>query len=178
MLTPQLICLLGAECTGKTTLARGLAQHFNGLWVPEYLRTFCEEQGRPPKVDEQGLVMHHQFEQEELTLAQARQAGCTYVFCDTTPLLTAIYSDFYFADSALHGSAQAMQSRYALTLLLSPDLPWTPDGVQRDGPKVRAAVHARLLHELQIRHYPHIEVSGAGATRLHAAVLAVETLSG
>ena len=102
MFTPQLVGLLGAECTGKTALARALALHFGGLWVPEYLRLFCRQHGRPPHVDEQALVMRRQFEQEEFTLVQARQLGCDYVFCDTTPLQTAIYSEFYFADTAMY----------------------------------------------------------------------------
>ena len=39
---PRLICLIGAECTGKTTLAQALAQQMAGLWVPEYLRQFTQ----------------------------------------------------------------------------------------------------------------------------------------
>ena len=47
-MTPQLICLLGAECTGKTTLTQALAAHYGALWVPEYLRVFCDQHGRTP----------------------------------------------------------------------------------------------------------------------------------
>jgi nicotinamide riboside kinase len=173
----QRICLMGAECTGKTTLARALAQHFSGLWVPEYLRAFCDAQGRTPSLAEQRQIMCTQFEQEELVLAQATQAGCSYVFCDTTPLLTAIYSDFYFADTSLFESAHALHDRYALSLVLQPDLPWQPDGLQRDGEATRQAIHTRVLHELQARRYPHVEVSGVAADRLQAAILAVEILS-
>lgn len=176
-LEPLLVSLLGAECTGKTTLARALGQHFSGLWVPEYLRYFCDQHGRPPRADEQALVMREQFRQEEQVLAQARQAGCSYVMCDTAPLLTAIYSDFYFADSSLYDSAHAVHGRYALTLVLTPDVAWVPDGVQRDGSQVRAKVHAMVQHQLRSRHYPCIEVSGTGDERLQAAILAVETLT-
>lgn len=168
---------MGAECTGKTTLARALAQHFSGLWVPEYLRWFCDQQGRPPSVDEQALVMRAQFEQEAQVVAQARQVGCSYVFCDTAPLLTAIYSDFYFADSCLYASAHALHGLYALTLVLAPDVAWVPDGMQRDGGEARAKVHTMLQHQLQSMRYPCIKVSGMGENRLQAAILAVETLT-
>jgi nicotinamide riboside kinase len=174
---PLLVCLIGAECTGKTTLARALAQHFSGFSVPEYLRSFCDQQGRPPNADEQALVMRAQFEQEAQIVVQARQAGCGYVFCDTAPLLTAIYSDFYFADTSLYEAAHALYGRYALTLVLTPDVVWVPDGLQRDGNPARVAVQTMVQHVLQSRRYPYVEVSGAGDRRLQSAILAVETLS-
>lgn len=174
---PQRICLIGAECTGKSTLAQALAAHFDSLWVPEYLRTFCDVKGRTPCPDEQRLVMGAQFEQEEQAVAQAAHAGKAYVFCDTTPLLTAIYSDFYFADTSLLDGAHALYGRYALSLVLQPDLPWQPDGLQRDSAAVRRAIHGRIVLELQARRHPHIEVSGVAADRLQAAILAVETLT-
>ena len=36
------IVLFGPESTGKTTLAKQLAAHFNTEWVPEYMRTYLE----------------------------------------------------------------------------------------------------------------------------------------
>src|ERR1035437_2749974 len=45
MKAARLICIIGAECTGKTTLARALAEHFDCPWVPEYLRDFCDAHG-------------------------------------------------------------------------------------------------------------------------------------
>jgi HTH-type transcriptional regulator, transcriptional repressor of NAD biosynthesis genes len=36
------ICVLGAESTGTTTLARDLAGHYGCPWVPEYGRAYCE----------------------------------------------------------------------------------------------------------------------------------------
>jgi nicotinamide riboside kinase len=176
MPSPQRICLIGAECTGKSTLAQALAAHFGGLWVPEHLRRFCDLNGRTPRVDEQAAIMRAQFEQEEQVAAQALQTGAAYVFCDSAPLLTAIYSDYHFADSSLFDCAHTLHVRYALTLLLQPDLPWQPDGLQRDGEVVRAAVHARVQHALQVLRAPHIEIEGMGDARLQAAILAVETL--
>jgi nicotinamide riboside kinase len=177
MPSPQRICLIGAECTGKSTMAQALAAHFCGLWVPEHLRAFCELNGRTPRADEQAAIMRAQFEQEEQVAELALQTGCGYVFCDSAPLLTAIYSDFYFSDHSLFDCAHALHGRYALTLVLQPDLPWLPDGVQREGEAVRAAVHSRVQHALQAMHVPHIEVEGRDDARLQAAILAVETLT-
>ena len=172
------ICLIGAECTGKTTLAQALAAHFGGLWVPEHLRSFCDLRGRTPRADEQAALMRAQFEQEERVAALALEKGAAYVFCDSAPLLTAIYSDFYFGDRSLFDCAYALHARYALTLVLQPDLPWQPDGLQRDGETVRSEVHALVQHALQAKHVPHIDVAGQDDARLQAAILAVETLTG
>jgi nicotinamide riboside kinase len=177
MPSPQRICLIGAECTGKSTMAQALAAHFGGLWVPEHLRAFCDLQGRTPRADEQAAIMRAQFEQEERVAELASQTGCGYVFCDSAPLLIAIYSDFYFSDRSLFDCAHALHGCYALTLVLQPDLPWLPDGVQREGEAVRAAVHSRVQHALQAMHVPHIEVEGRDDARLQAAILAVETLT-
>jgi nicotinamide riboside kinase len=177
MKQPIRVCLIGAECTGKSTLAQALAAHFGGLWVPEYLRAFCDRQGRTPTMEEQSGIMRAQFEQEEQVVAQALQAGHPYVFCDSAPLLTAIYSDHYFSDHSLFDCAHALHTRYALTLVLCPDIPWQPDGLQRESDTVRAVVHARIAHQLQAMHVPHIEVTGQHVARLRAAILAVETLT-
>ena len=52
------IALLGAESTGKTTLARELGTALAGRGervavVAEYLREFCEREGRTPRREEQ-----------------------------------------------------------------------------------------------------------------------------
>ena len=174
MAKPQLICLIGAECTGKSTLAQALADHFSGLWVPELLRAFCALHGRTPLASEQALIMRAQFEQEEQMAAWAEQTNRPYVFCDSAPLLTAIYSDFYFADKSLFEQAQAWHMRYALTLFLQPDLPWEPDGLLRDGACVRGAIHVRVRQALEAMRCPYIEVSGVGDSRLQAAILALK----
>jgi nicotinamide riboside kinase len=40
------VAILGAESTGKSTLAEALAMYYDTVWVPEYLREFVEVQGR------------------------------------------------------------------------------------------------------------------------------------
>jgi nicotinamide riboside kinase len=123
---------LGAECTGKTTLAQALATQMSGLWVPEYLRMFCDQHGRTPRQNEQAHILDMQVRQEEEALAIAEQQRRAYLFCDTAPLLTAIYSDAVLGDHTLYPQARALHARYALTLHLAPDIPWVADGLQRD----------------------------------------------
>ena len=39
---PVRIAVIGAECTGKSSLCEALAERLPGLWVPEALREFCD----------------------------------------------------------------------------------------------------------------------------------------
>ena len=176
MTSPKLICIFGAESTGKTTLARTLAEHFDCPWVPEYLRAFCDARGRTPTQYEQSLILETQLIDERSAQASAKLSNSAYVFCDTAPLLTAIYSDFVFADTSLYARAQALHSRYALTLLLEPDIAWIADGMQRDGAHVRAPITEAILRELVAINAPFVRIGGHGEDRVQAARKAVRAI--
>lgn len=172
----QLICLIGAECTGKTTLAQALARELGGPWVPEYLRTFCDTRGRTPTEQEQAHIMQTQYHQEEAALQRANALGQHWVFCDTAPLLTAVYSDFIFGDKSLLVSARMLHARYALTLLLESDIAWVADGMQREGDHVRAPIQAMLEAELARVGRPVARVTGTGDVRLANALREIAAL--
>ena len=180
MSPPGAVCIaiVGAESTGKTALAQALAQrlaHDTGLactWVPEQLRAWCDAAGRTP----------HQHEQRGIALAQQQhmaQACATHalVVCDTTALMTAVYSEQVFGDRSLHGWAAGQHAASIhLTLLTALDLPWVADGLQRDGPQVQVPVDNLLRGLMQQHHLPWALVGGAGPARLEAAVDAVAPL--
>jgi nicotinamide riboside kinase len=172
------IALLGAESTGKTTLAAALAQCIGaetGLrcaWVPEWLRDWCEREGRTPRIDEQRGIAREQH-------ARIRQAAAAHdvVVCDTSALLTAVYSRRVFGDATLDDEALALHRRdVALTLLTALDLPWVADGLQRDGAHVREPVDALLRAHLHAQRLPWALVSGQGRARVEAALDAVAPL--
>ena len=41
------IAITGPESTGKSTLARQLAEHYQTTWVPEFARVYLDQLGRP-----------------------------------------------------------------------------------------------------------------------------------
>ena len=174
MNTPKLICIIGAESTGKTTLVQALATHFDCPWVTEHLREFCESRGRTPTQHEQSLILETQVSNEVAAQFTANQRNRRYVFCDTAPLLTAIYSDFVFNDNSLYARARALHSRYALTLLLQPDIAWVADGLQRDGAHVREPITALIERELVAINAPVVRISGQGDARVQAATHAIQ----
>lgn len=171
------ICLLGAECTGKTTLATALAQELNAVLVPEYLRAFVHRHGRAPTALEQADIMRSQVHWEDDALRKAAVEGRAGIVCDTAPLMTAVYSAHYFGDVSLLAGALAHHARYTHTLLLEPDLPWQSDGKQRDGPATRDAVHQRLTTLLTAAAVPHTRITGTPMQRLQRARTCLSTRS-
>ena len=169
------IALLGAESTGKTTLAAALCAALarpdrRVALVTEYLREFCDAHCRTPRQDEQAAIAAEQT-RRIVTAAASHDV----VVADTTALMIAVYSDHVFGDAAIYPAAQADQAQACdLTLLTALDLPWQADGLQRDGPHVREPVDGLVRAALQRAGCDYAVVSGTGPSRVEAALASVE----
>ena len=114
------VALLGAESTGKTSLSQHitkalLAQGQMAAYVPEVLREWCQMNGRTPALHEQRQIAQQQGER-----IFSIQEG--WVIADTTPLMTAVYSDYVFQDLSLYDEALGLQAQFDLTLVMGLDL--------------------------------------------------------
>lgn len=156
------IAVLGAESSGKSTLAEALAARYATVWVPEYLREFVDTRGRVPHEEDQYPIARTQLEREEE--AALRASG--FLFCDTTPLMTALYSRQYWGRVDPQLARLDARHDYALTLVTAPDSPWEPDGLQRESEEVRQKVHRMLLDTLEARAIPYVLLEGDLAQRV------------
>jgi NadR type nicotinamide-nucleotide adenylyltransferase len=172
MTAPRRVALLGAESTGKSTLADALARRYATLWVPEYLREFVEVHARVPREDDQVGIARMQRERELALAADARVRD--FLFVDTTPLMTAVYSRIYWGRVPPDLLDLEAAHDYAFTLVAAPDLPWVPDGLQRESEEVRLRVHAELLAVLDARGIPFTLLTG----ELEARMRQVEAVIG
>lgn len=156
------VAILGAESSGKSTLAEALARHYRTVWVPEYLREFVDTQGRVPHEEDQYYIARVQMERED---AAARDAS-RFLFCDTTPLMTALYSRWYWG--RVDAGLAALESRhdYTFTVVTAPDGPWVPDGLQRESEQVRQTIHEQVMERLHERAIPFQLVSGSLPQRM------------
>ena len=166
------VVLIGAESTGKTTLAEGLAAHYETVWAPEYLRAFVEEKGALPEPGDTLLIAQRHRAQEE---ALARRAHRLLVY-DTDLISTCVYSRYYFGACPPVVERWSYERSADLYLLTDTDLPWTADPGQRDGPDVRAALHALFQRELEERGVPYARVSGSLEERMETAIEAIDAL--
>jgi nicotinamide riboside kinase len=167
------ISILGAESTGKTTLALALADHFvaqgrDARVVREVLREWCASEGRTPRPEEQMPIAQEQ-ERRVDTLAREAQV----VIGDTSALMVAIYSAMLFEDGSLYRFAIERQRQYDFTLVTGLDLPWVADGLQRDGPHVRGPVDALVREALDKARIPYRVIYGEGEERLENTLVAL-----
>ncbi|WP_235835171.1 AAA family ATPase [Piscinibacter terrae] len=168
------IGILGAESTGKTLLSSTLRDALSTggrrvAVVSEYLREFCDLQGRTPIEAEQAGIAAEQSHR----IDEAAQTH-DIVIADTTALMIAVYSEIVFGDTSLYASAIEAHRRCGITLLTALDIPWQADAHQRDGPHVREPVDALVRAALLKAQLPYAVVSGSGERRLESALLAVK----
>ena len=173
MAQPLKIAVLGAECTGKSSLVAALQAHWQAggakvLVAPEVLRQWCDQQGRTPLAHEQKAIAQAQADLTE------NASDVDYLIADTSPLMTAIYSDVLFQDPSLYPFALSHQRIYQHTLVAGLDLPWQADGIQRDGPAMREQIDARLREVLQREGLAFSMVYGQGPQRLAGALAVLE----
>lgn len=172
-MTVQKIAILGAESSGKSNLAEALAQHYQTVWVPEYLREFVDHHQRVPHSEEQLHIAQTQRAREQQAMVVAKN----FLFCDTTPLMTALYSRHYFTELDPELVRLEHQHDYSFTIVTAPDFPWTPDGLQRESPAVRDRVHRELLDLLEMREIPFILVEGSLASRVEQVSFSLDFLT-
>nr|WP_315258317.1 ATP-binding protein [uncultured Duganella sp.] len=169
---PLRIAILGTASSGKTTLAAALAERHHTLWVPEYLREFVDTAGRVPVEADQIHIARTQLAREATAAASAR----TYLFCDTSPLMTAVYSRHYFGGIDAELALLADAHDYALTLVTAPDIPWIADGLQRESETVSVTINRMLHEELSARGIPFVPISGSVEQRVAQADHALAAL--
>lgn len=180
-MTPMLpagcvIALLGAESTGKTELARALVQRMQergiaATLVGEYLREWCDREGRTPRPDEQRAIADEQTRRIDAAAASG------VVVADTTALMTAVYSEQLFGDNSLYADALAAQRRYAITLLTALDIPWVADAL-RDGDHARDPTDTLVRAALTGARLSFAVVHGTGGERLSNAWNAINSIAG
>lgn len=171
--SPLHIALLGAESTGKSQLGLALLAHLRLntrlriVLVTEYLREWCDREGRTPRPDEQAAIA-----QEQQARGERAALDHDVVLHDTTPLMTAVYSDLLFQDTSLYAPALDFQRRMQANLLMALDLPWTADP-QRDGPHAQAPTDQLIRRALLRARLDYSVVGGQGPDRLAQALNAL-----
>ena len=167
------VCVLGAESTGKTTLAAALAGEYRTLWVPEYGRVYTEV-GRPPdapwRSDEFEHIARVQCWYEDFLAGLARRV----LPCDTDAFTTAVFHEAYLGEPA-RGFDDLLERRYDLYLVCGLDVPFEHDGL-REFEDVRRRHHETYVERARSSGAPWLVLEGLPEARLAAAREAVDRL--
>jgi NadR type nicotinamide-nucleotide adenylyltransferase len=179
------VVLVGAESTGKTTLAQQLADHFQTVWVPEYGRAHWEEKvsrltssETSPSWSSDEFIHIAQEQQRREDLA-ARQANRILV-CDTNAFATGTWYDRYFHARHPLVDSIGQQSKTDLYLLTAPDVPFVQDGF-RDGQHIRNWMHDRFAEQLANLNQSNpavqiVPIQGSYEQRLATAIASVDMM--
>ena len=167
------IAITGPESTGKSLLAKQLADHYHTFYVPEISREYLDKLGRKYVFEDIALIAKEQFALENIIAAKAKG----YLFCDTEFIVTKIWSHYKYGKCDPWIEEMALTHRYDLYLLCNIDIPWEEDPL-REHPNNRNELFEIYCKELVNLKADFRIISGKGKSRLKNAILAVEETFG
>lgn len=169
------VAVLGAESTGKTTLCRDLAAHFDSLWVSEYMRTYLQAKWDDEQLtctwDDLLPIAQGQIASENKLAKQVTRMSNKnrYLFCDTSLFELMVYSHWYYGDCPAALEQAALAHHYDLILLTEVDIPWVADDL-RDSPHQRDEISAYFASQLSKHRKPFQRISGDRKERVQQVV--------
>jgi NadR type nicotinamide-nucleotide adenylyltransferase len=120
------LCLIGPECTGKSTLAERLAGELGTSWSPEFAREYVLRVGRELTADDVPRIAAGQIANEDRAAATA--SGI--VVLDTDLVSTVAYARHYYGACPEWIERAADARRADLYLLMDTDVPWQVDAAR------------------------------------------------
>jgi NadR type nicotinamide-nucleotide adenylyltransferase len=169
------VCVLGAESTGTTTLARALAASLDTPWVEEYGREHSERKLAAGETEwrseEFAAIASEQARRED---EAARRANRLLV-CDTNAFATGLWHRRYLGSRSGAVDEIAARGRCDLYLLTGDEIAFVQDGL-RDGEHIRREMHGWFEDALASQAVPWRLVRGAHAERLRIALAEIVAL--
>ena len=169
------VCVVGAESTGTTTLAKALAEHFNTNWVDEYGREYSAKKLARNETDwrteEFVLIAKEQARREDEAARQANRV----LICDTNAFATTLWHRRYLGSSSAAVEEIARYGKCDLYLLTGEEIPFVQDGL-RDGEHIRLEMHRWFEEALAAQVVPWKILRGSHEERLREAVQATASL--
>ena len=168
------VLIVGAESTGKTTLAMALAEHYQTTWVPEFGRLYTEARrpsGELWRSEEFTFIASEQVRMEDALAHIASRV----LIADTDAFATAIWHERYLGHPSEDVLAIAAGRSYDLYVLTDVETPFVPDDI-RDGESIREWMHKRFVEELSKMGAPVLFVSGPHEQRLKAAIARIDLM--
>ncbi|MES1964674.1 ATP-binding protein [Psychrobacter sp. AH5] len=180
------VAILGAESTGKTTLCRDLAAHFDSLWVPEYMRLYLQDKWNTKQqtctwedllpIAQGQIELENKLAQQLANGTTVKQTSQNYLFCDTSLFELMIYANWYYGDCPNELTQAALAHQYDLILLTEVDIPWVADDL-RDAPYDRQAISTRFENELIYYNKSFRRIGGSRESRVQQVVHWLSELS-
>lgn len=126
------VCVIGPESTGKSTLVKKLAEHFNTVSVPEYAAVYLNAMksanpNRHTQYEDIAIFANGQIASEDSLTKDATRV----LICDTDVLTTKLWSQRLYPKHKPQYPKwfdDVIADRtYDLYIIANPDTPWVPD---------------------------------------------------
>lgn len=170
------VVIIGPESTGKSTLCKQLALHYNTLWCPEYARQYLLEYGTDYSFGDLLTIAKGQIALEDEYISKTNSSNSP-LFIDTDMYVMKVWCEFVFGKCHRYILDQIIDRKYDLYLLCNTDLPWVKDEL-REYPDLESRNRLyKIYKDIMINQsVPWIEITGDSDSRLLKAIDAVTTL--
>ena len=155
------VVFVGTESTGKSTLARRMAEQLGTLWTHEFGRELWEAQGGQGTFADHLKLARRQRQREDAAARHSRR----FLFCDTNAWSTLHWSlrSYGTADARLHDLVDRTVGDYRW-FLCDNDFGWVRDGTRELEGAAAEQFQRQHVEDLERRGIPYVTLSGPSRT--------------
>lgn len=159
------ILITGPESTGKSSLAKALADYYKAHLISEFAREYLQHIERPYTEDDLLMIAKEQMKKEDLVLGSASLLS----IIDTDLTVMDIWSQEKFGRTHPWIIEEMQKRTYDLYLVPDIDLEWSFDS-QRENPYDRDRLMKLYLRSFDQRKIKYHMVRGQGVERTQNAI--------
>lgn len=165
------VSIVGPESTGKTTLAKSLAAHYNTTWVEEYAREYLNSLDRPYNQSDLLQITAGQLKAHK----EGQKNANSLLIQDTDLYVIKVWSEFKYGNCDPYILQQLDMQHVDLYLLTFFDVPYEDDPL-RENRDERPELFDIYENEIKASGVPYLVMQGDHTKRLKKATQAINNL--
>jgi len=164
------IAVTGPESTGKTTISKQLANHYSGLYIPEYARDYILNLNRKYEYRDLEHIAKVQME----SYIKANKENSSLIFFDTWLIITKVWFQEVYGKCPKEVLSAIQNYKIDLYLICAPDIEWVKDEVRENGGEKRVELFNLYIKEIESLNIAYKIIEGSEDVRFKNAVNALE----